>query len=80
MWISWILAALFLVFVFCNLKSLRISIAVIDTAADFVSDTKRGFLLPVLYFTIGLFVTLVWLYGFICVCSIGTITPGNYAL
>ena len=80
MWISWILAALFLVFVLCNLKSLRISIAVIDTAADFVVDTKRGFLLPVLYFTVGLFVTLIWLYGFICVCSIGTITADNYAI
>jgi len=79
-WISIVSAAFFFIFVIWNLKSLRVSIAVIDTASDFVQDTKRALVIPVIMFIIGLIFSMLWLYGFICVCSIGTITPDDYAL
>lgn len=79
-WLSCIFAVLFLVFLTWNCKSMKISIAVIDTASDFVIDTKRGLLIPLLYFTVIIVFGMFWLYSFIGVCSIGTITADNYSL
>lgn len=54
----------------CNFKALRISIAIIETAADFFADTKRIALVPAFYFVVwcGLFV--FWLWGLSGVASI----------
>jgi len=64
----------------CNFKSLRVSIAIIETAADYFSDTKRIMIVPVIYFAFGLSVFIMWIYGILCISSIGTITGGNYNL
>jgi hypothetical protein len=55
---------------FCNFKSLRISIAIIETAADWFSDTKRIIFVPMIYFVIWIGVFILWLYGLCGVLSI----------
>jgi len=55
---------------FCNWRSLRISIAIIETAADFFSDTKRIVLMPLLYFTVWVLIFVFWLWGVSGVASI----------
>ena len=77
-WICWILAGLYYLVIACNFKSLRVSIAIIETAADYFSDTKRIVIIPVIYFCFGLCVFVLWIYGLVCVTSIGTITSSNY--
>lgn len=64
----------------CNFKSLRVSIAIIETAADYFSDTKRIIIIPVIYFMLGMSVFLIWIYGVLCIASIGDITGGSYSL
>lgn len=59
----------------CNFNSLRVSIAVIETAADFFADTKRIIFVPLIYFCVGVGIFFMWVYGVICVSSIGDITP-----
>lgn len=76
----WIFAALYCLILLCNLKSLRVSIRIIETAADFFADTKRVALVPVFFFFVAIGTTFAWLYGYICVLSIGTITPENISL
>ena len=56
------------------------SIRIIEVAADFVADTKRALLIPVLFFFIAIAWTFAWLYGYICVTSVGVITPSSYQL
>ena len=55
---------------FCNFKSLRISIAIIETAADWFSDTKRIIFVPMIYFVFWIGVFILWLYGLCGVLSI----------
>jgi len=59
----------------CNFNSLRVSIAIIETAADFFADTKRIIFVPLIYFCVGVGIFFMWVYGVICVSSIGDITP-----
>jgi solute carrier family 44 (choline transporter-like protein), member 2/4/5 len=79
-WISWILAAVYCMIMACNFKSLRVSIAIIETAADYFADTKRIVLVPLLYFCIGVAIFLMWIYGVVCVASIGPITVDSISL
>jgi hypothetical protein len=57
---------------------LRVSIRIIETAADFFADTKRVALVPVFFFIFSIGITFAWLYGFICVSSIGTISVSSF--
>ena len=68
------LALLFLLMIICNWKALKVSIAIIETAADYFADTKRILFVPVFWFIMAIVVFLVWLVGIVCVHSIGTIT------
>ena len=58
----------------CSFKSLRIAVAVIQTTASFVADSKRLIFVPVVYFIIAIIFTFIFLFGLICVSSIGEIT------
>ena len=80
MWTSWIVAGLYFIFIMCNLKSLRIAIAVFDTESDFVEDTKRILLVPLIFSLIAAAMFFVGLYALACVSSIGTITGDSYIL
>ena len=79
-WTSWIMAGIYYLVMACNFKSLRVSIAIIETAADFFADTKRIIFIPVLYFCVGTCVFIAWLYGLVCVSSIGAIVADNVNL
>ena len=75
--VFWIVSALYVLCLWCNLNSLRVAIRVIETAADYFADTKRIALVPVLFFFVAVITTFVWLYGYICITSIGTITASG---
>jgi solute carrier family 44 (choline transporter-like protein), member 2/4/5 len=77
---SWILAAVYCLVMACNFNSLRVSIAIIDTAADFFADTKRIVLAPLCYFVVCILIFFGWLYGLACVASMGEITVSSVAL
>lgn len=66
----WILAGLYYLIMFCNFKSLKVSIAIIETAADWFADTKRIVFVPLIYFSIWVGIFIFWLWGLTCVCSI----------
>lgn len=68
----WILAGLFYLVMFCNFKSLKISIAIIETAADFFADTKRVVIVPLGYFSLWVLIFIFWIWGLTGVCSIST--------
>jgi hypothetical protein len=71
--VFWLVSLVYVIFVACNWKSLKVSIAIIETAADFFADTKRIVLVPLCYFGVALIVFGVWLGALICVNSIGDI-------
>jgi len=72
-WVSWIFAGIYYIVILCNFQSLRVAVAVIETASSFVADTKRLLLAPILYFFISLIFSFTFLGGLICVSSIGEI-------
>jgi hypothetical protein len=78
-WTSYIAAALYALVVCCAFKSLKVAIAVIETAADYFSDTKRVVLVPVLFFFLTIVVFLGWIVAMICVASIGEISVEGVA-
>lgn len=73
MWLSWIFAVLFCLCLACKFKSLRISIAIIETAADFFADSKRIIIVPIIYFCIAVGVFIIWFFGIMCLAASGTI-------
>ena len=77
--ITWVFAGLFCLMMACNFKSLRVSIAIIETAADWFADTKRILLIPFMYFIIGVLLTAGWVGCMIQVWSIGTIEVEDVA-
>lgn len=66
-------AVLFLCCVCCGFKSLKLAIDVIDASADFLAETKRILLVPVLYFFISVIAFMVWVYAFMNVASMNEI-------
>lgn len=68
--ISWILAIFFYLFLACNWKSLQVSIAVIKTTSDWVADTKRLLLMPLLFFIVGMVIFFFWALGLAAIASI----------
>lgn len=78
MYVSWALAALYALMICCKLKALKVSIAIIETAADFFADSKRIIIVPFIYFVIALSVFALWFFGIICVVSTGT-WSGTYS-
>jgi hypothetical protein len=54
-------------------SSIKVAVNVIDAAADFLRDTKRVMVAPVIHFTMGIIVFLVWLGCFFCVISMNEI-------
>lgn len=64
----------------CNLTSLRVSIRIIETAADFFADTKRVALVPLFFLVLSIITLFGFIYGYICISSIGDIKVDNIAL
>ena len=75
----WLVSAAYVIFVACCWSSLKVSIAIIETAADFFADTKRIVLVPLCYFGVAVVFFGVWLGAIIFVNSIGEITVESVA-
>ena len=58
--VTWAAGLIFCLFMVCNFKSLRVSIAIIETAAEWFADTKRILLIPFMYFFIGVLLVAGW--------------------
>jgi len=69
----WVGAFLVFFFVCCFCKSLRIAIAVVQASADFITDTKRILLVPIIGFVIVVIFYIIWISVAICVYTIGDI-------
>ena len=63
----------------CCFKSLRVAIAVIETAADYFADTKRVIFVPLAFFFMGIIILIGWIAAAFCVSSIGTIQVDSIA-
>ena len=68
---------------YCFWADIRIAIAVIDAAADFVFATKRLVLVTIASFSAGFFFIVLWFFGFINILSINDVKTiqnenGNY--
>jgi solute carrier family 44 (choline transporter-like protein), member 2/4/5 len=74
----WTASVAYIFLLMCNFNSLRVSIRIIETAGDFFADTKRVALVPVFFFVLAVASFFAWVYGYVCVRSIGTITDINY--
>lgn len=71
------MAGLYLLCMLCKLNSLRVAVAVIETAGDYFADTKRILFVPALYFFIAIIFLGCWVMAVICVASIGPISVNN---
>jgi len=79
---SFIVAGLYYICIICCFKQLRVSISIIETAADWFADTKRIIFVPMGYFFLGCLVFGAWATALVMVCSIsengvGTDPPGQ---
>lgn len=69
----WLLAAFYLCIMCCFFKQLRQAIRVIETAADWLADTKRMVFVPLNFFFIAVLFFMLWMGAVMC---IGTMTDG----
>ena len=67
------MAGLYLLCMLCKINSLRVAIAVIETASDYFADTKRIILVPLLFFIFKIVWIAVWIIAIFGVASIGPI-------
>ena len=70
----WVIGGLYVLACICWWSSLKVSISIIETAADFVADTKRIILVPTVFFIIMIVTALIWFSAILCVHSIGEIS------
>lgn len=77
-WLSWIFAGIYYIVIICNFYSLRVAVAVIQTTASFVADSKKLMFIPLLYFGVALVTSVLFICGLVCVSSIGEITVDSY--
>ena len=78
--IIWGVSLLYLLAMICMCKTLVISIAILEAAADFVGSTFRIISVPIIFFFINLAIFFLWIVAAVCVFSIGDIqssTPGS---
>ena len=73
-WLSFIFAGIYYIVIACSFQSLRVAVAVIQTASSFVADSKRLIFVPLLYFGIGIMFSIMFVAGLVCVASIGDIS------
>ena len=71
------LAAIFLLCLCCSFKSLKLAIAVIEVSSDFLNQTKRLILIPILYFFLTVACIVLWLGGLFCVLSLNDFKPSE---
>jgi len=58
-------------------KSVKLAINVVDASADFIMSTKRILFVPLVYFFLMLFVTIIWFCGYMCIMSLNPMHPST---
>ena len=71
--ICWVAAFAIFLFVCCFCKALRIAIGVIQASADFITDTKRILIVPVIGFLVIIVWYTLWIVVAVFVYTIGDI-------
>ena len=66
----WTAAGIYCLCLLCCFRNLRVSIAIIETAADWFADTKRILFVPVGFLSIFILVFAAWSTGTVMVYSI----------
>lgn len=61
----------------CNCRSIRVAIAILEAAADYVVNTKRIVFVPFMSFVVIIITMIFWILGMLCVFSVGTITGSD---
>lgn len=65
---------IFAIMICCGKDSLGKAIDVIDAAADFIRDTKRIILVPILHFFITIIVSVLWMGCMLCIAATNEIS------
>lgn len=69
-----LVAILFAACVWCKWDDLKLAIEIVNASADFLAQTKRLLVTPLVYFVFLFIFFLFWLSCIICVMSMGKIT------
>lgn len=78
--VFWLLSLIYFLVLACNCRSLRVSIRIIETAADFFADTKRVALVPIFFIIVSIAIFCGFVYGYICISSVGDMTVESVSL
>lgn len=65
-------AGIYVLCICCYWKDLKLSVNILEVAADYLNDTKRIVLVPFAYFCVWCIIFWIWVYGFFNVASIST--------
>lgn len=75
--VSITLSFLYTCCVWCYWGDLKTAIDVVDASSDFLADTYRIVLTPVIHFIVQFIVVFVWLGAMVCVISMNEITANE---
>jgi hypothetical protein len=74
-YVVWVLAALLLLCVCCNIKNIRIGVGIMKATAAFIGANPHVFLVPPMFIIILMGWLFFWLYAEASLASIGTLKP-----
>eukprot|EP00351_Strombidinopsis_sp_SopsisLIS2011_P002097 CAMPEP_0116879394 /NCGR_PEP_ID=MMETSP0463-20121206/11199_1 /TAXON_ID=181622 /ORGANISM="Strombidinopsis sp, Strain SopsisLIS2011" /LENGTH=233 /DNA_ID=CAMNT_0004528681 /DNA_START=714 /DNA_END=1412 /DNA_ORIENTATION=- len=74
----WVTAGCYGICLICNLKALKMSFAVIETAGDYFSQTKRILTVPVLFFFLSMIFFSFWTFSISSVGTNGEVMVDSY--
>eukprot|EP01016_Furgasonia_blochmanni_P055586 TRINITY_DN9332_c0_g1_i2.p1 TRINITY_DN9332_c0_g1~~TRINITY_DN9332_c0_g1_i2.p1 ORF type:complete len:660 (-),score=111.00 TRINITY_DN9332_c0_g1_i2:60-2039(-) len=73
--VLWVLASLMLLIVICNWRNIRLVIAVMKAAADFIQDVWGALLVPPVMFIAQAMFQISWIISAIYIYSLGEVHP-----
>jgi hypothetical protein len=73
----WILAVVYVIALLCYWKSLHISLAILETASEFIGTNMRVVFVPLIFFLLNVIVFLFWLIAVVYLYSVGDIENGE---
>lgn len=69
--IVWVILAIIICIVACTWSRIKFSAAIIQATADYVTDIKKIFFIPIVFFFVVLTVLALWIYGAIYLFTSG---------
>ena len=71
--VCWFVAFIYVFTLLCMWRSLQISLAVLESASDFVGSNLRIVFVPLVFFVINMIVFIAWILAIVAVFSSGDI-------